>query len=476
MTHGGLVAYLVKSEDLKDLSPEAVSGDNEIFEDRDRGVDGIEPLSRLRLRRFTHEDGDLDLALPENKIYGMRNTAFQEQVLDWARKVQEPVVGDERFRMSDFVRRGGEYADSQDSKLFNEFFGDNLDRGNTSFGMPGEEEEDTAQRLRNEIEEIHTRWQNDLNHCSTYYEEYDEQHGAEIQFYWNGSMGVEIPKNMLLPERIDEIDNSNILNRGTGSLKDYLSDESFYVGDGDINVNNYGDSVSFGIDINDPDRMSGSPDEYNAYCRSISDDWDDKYDEVRGIILKWLLDNEFATPTPVREFSTSEFQFQNFEVKFDGGDMTAAAEGFIGQYYPELDTASESTIEPAIRNMVSMELARIINELKHPQGYLPGFEPPEVPTNIKEHYLYNLSNFTLRLKRRWDSSIPKIALIITFEANDLTSEEDMAEVIELMRVVDRLFPRILDEATRLLEIHHEQKRNKLRAEEMRRSPENPALV
>ena len=44
----GPIAYIVETQDLQDLDID----DNEIFEDRERDVEGIEPIGRVRLRRF----------------------------------------------------------------------------------------------------------------------------------------------------------------------------------------------------------------------------------------------------------------------------------------------------------------------------------------------------------------------------------------------------------------------------------------
>lgn len=83
MVHGGLVSYLVNKEDIEKLPPEQISGEDEIFEDEDREIPGIEPSSRLRLRRYTHRSGDFDLAIPEEDVYGQYNSEFMKQVTEW---------------------------------------------------------------------------------------------------------------------------------------------------------------------------------------------------------------------------------------------------------------------------------------------------------------------------------------------------------------------------------------------------------
>ena len=68
----GAIAYIVETQDLDDVD---VEDDNEIFEDDDRGVDGIEPVGRSRMRRFDKtgtftSDEKYSLLIPEKRIYG----------------------------------------------------------------------------------------------------------------------------------------------------------------------------------------------------------------------------------------------------------------------------------------------------------------------------------------------------------------------------------------------------------------------
>jgi hypothetical protein len=255
MNFGGLVAYLVRTEDIAKTNPEQIAGKDDIFKDDDRDQDGIVPITRLRLRRFTsNKDNDINLAVPELRTYGKTNPEFQRQVTDWAKAKQQDVVGDRRLRAKDFHRRGGKYADNSDGELFNKFFGDYLDSGNTGFGNADKEGEDIAAQQRQEIEEIHTRWERQFKHAFTSYEEYDGdgEDGNGVSFYWDGSISVEIPSS-LVSDDIEETDLNNRRHRDRVKknlkqiLYNVLSDANFYVGRNGITMDDHSDSVYFYI-------------------------------------------------------------------------------------------------------------------------------------------------------------------------------------------------------------------------------------
>jgi hypothetical protein len=84
------VAYYVSKNQLdKLLGDEDISSlDNqEIIFDKDRGIEGITPTSRLRLRKFTGKKvnkEDFELAIPELTVYGNPTAHFRETVTQWA--------------------------------------------------------------------------------------------------------------------------------------------------------------------------------------------------------------------------------------------------------------------------------------------------------------------------------------------------------------------------------------------------------
>lgn len=168
---GGLVAFLVKTNDVKDID----LSDNEIFADEKRDVKGIVPSARIRLRRF---DGpNMSLAIPETRVYGTSIDGFKETIMDWARKVQPVAM---RPSMNDFKLVGGWYQDTIASALFNNFFQDHLDKGSIGGDM--------SEQMNNEMRAIERNNHFDFP-AEIEWEEHSVDEEGMPQFEW----GVRIP-------------------------------------------------------------------------------------------------------------------------------------------------------------------------------------------------------------------------------------------------------------------------------------------
>lgn len=151
----GAVAFAIVTKDLVEMfGEEDISKiedsedfqDEEIFLDDARGVVGIEPINRVRLRQIRYYEsladarkaaeekggepgtgnptaGGVELAIPERRVYGLGHRfgkvqGFQEAVLEWAKQAQKEAIenipvdigGEVRGRM--FVKFGGTYQDA----------------------------------------------------------------------------------------------------------------------------------------------------------------------------------------------------------------------------------------------------------------------------------------------------------------------------------------------------------------------------
>jgi 8-oxo-dGTP pyrophosphatase MutT (NUDIX family) len=122
----GAIAYLIDSDDVPYI--ESHINDAEVFADRDRGVEGVTPLARVRLRRFDYVDPDngfIDaLLVPESRIYGRSVPGFLNSVIDWAREEQDnhPFF-EKKLDPRHIYHRGGSYSDSAFSAMFNNLLG-----------------------------------------------------------------------------------------------------------------------------------------------------------------------------------------------------------------------------------------------------------------------------------------------------------------------------------------------------------------
>ena len=156
--HGhGAVAYAVEGDDLEEAY-ETMPGyplddplelndiesfhEGEIFSDDKRGEGFIEPVSRLRLRQVRYyedrpDDDGVQLAIPEEKVYGKRIPGFRETIFDWARENQKEAISGAPTKkgqafmageklgvdLSRFVKFGGSYEDNKIHVLIPHFLG-----------------------------------------------------------------------------------------------------------------------------------------------------------------------------------------------------------------------------------------------------------------------------------------------------------------------------------------------------------------
>lgn len=152
----GAVAYLIDGKDIPRAEEEL--NDTELFSDRERGVSGITPIGRIRLRRFDNlelaEKGNaLALLVPELRVYGEKVPGFMNTVQNWAREIQEDhPVFKEKLSLKNFVLRGGSYQDTPSFNMFNAFVGpENLEL-NPELEMYGNTEDTRSESGEDDID------------------------------------------------------------------------------------------------------------------------------------------------------------------------------------------------------------------------------------------------------------------------------------------------------------------------------------
>lgn len=157
----GFIAYVVKNEDLSNLLYADVetqdkatdlqglldlyqSEDKELFADSERGTGDINPMARLRIKKYTNPPLDVALAVPEHRVYGqgIDKELFTREVIEWARDKQPKAIqkvlaskhdedpdkvaidDTDYMRMGQWERHGGTYQDTGDAALFVSLFRD----------------------------------------------------------------------------------------------------------------------------------------------------------------------------------------------------------------------------------------------------------------------------------------------------------------------------------------------------------------
>ena len=217
----GPIAYLVPRKQFEqyfdvNLSETDASevdldaGDEEIFEDRERGVPGLRPEGRVRLRKFvSNEDGRM-ITAPERSTYapgsGRTPPNFLKGVTKWALDSQKNVIGDpkklaDEFYKEDWVRYGGSYEDTSDGNVMAAMLephltGEEVNDLEQAGNMPQElEDEDEIERemeggsAEERAGEVQDHADEILKHFGVYHEIMDDDwggHGGPPRVYYNG--------------------------------------------------------------------------------------------------------------------------------------------------------------------------------------------------------------------------------------------------------------------------------------------------
>jgi len=214
----GPIAYVVRTDQLEtELERSGVENineldDEEIFNDPQRGVRGIEPISRLRLRKLVNIAKDYDLAVPENRVYGKKFPGFMEAVQEWARerqidKFRDPEDPDRLLfpDKNEFVMHGGSYTDTSGGQMLKNFFkpylkpGDDVTytyQGNVRWEGAENEEEDAT------MQELYEEWVHacgNLQDSADYQLEYSEvEHYVEADAGFDGEPSVGFSGKILM--------------------------------------------------------------------------------------------------------------------------------------------------------------------------------------------------------------------------------------------------------------------------------------
>jgi hypothetical protein len=208
----GPVAYLIENSDLNDLlrppgsTKEDSDGINigdldgqEIFRDIDRNIEGMAPVSRVRLRKYVNEIDEYEFAVPEDRTYGRTPPGFIDVVRDWAWKSQKHLFeheGEVVAPPEDEIRMyGGSYRDTSDGELLNNFFSKGgvgpEYYGNVETDLE-EGEEDVATLWAEEVEDILDQYRTSFENIYPDAEVHDDW-GDQVTVTAGVSLRAEVP-------------------------------------------------------------------------------------------------------------------------------------------------------------------------------------------------------------------------------------------------------------------------------------------
>ena len=292
----GAVAYVVRKDDLDNVNLQ----DDEIFADKQRKIEGIKPLSRVRLRKFVHKKDDYQLAVPEDRTYGKIFPGLQDSVRKWAMSQQEDVLKGQRPRMKDFWLMGGSYQDTKAGHLFNYMFGDDKDPSHQDADYGGEDENHGMHhQYEEELSGIEEEYANNFDFCS-FYSSVEDVEGHPYVSY-GGSISLEIPKELMIPEPSDPEPDSTSYNQ-TRSYK-FREKLRVWARKNDIYAENIEENDNvFRFDISDDDSYNaGTPDGFRSFLEGTLKQLDESGKELQLSLYKFLVENRRAKPNKVTQ-------------------------------------------------------------------------------------------------------------------------------------------------------------------------------
>ena len=304
----GAVAFVVLNDDLSKINLE----DKEIFKDSQRDIDGIVPLSRIRLRKFVNKKDGYELAVPEKKFYGQEFPDFLNSLTGYALDNQQEVLDGKRPRMEDFKLFGGSHQDTDAGDMFNNLFKDDLDVGGLNAEDDDDDESNLADIWQTELDDVKEKYQNQLQICSFYAEAEEYDGGAYISF--NSSLHFNFPM-----ASVNYIPNYNDANFKT-SMKNWSrgNDVSY----NEVEVDSYNNEFTIRFDLS-YDSVN-NPDDVDDYVKNVLLDYEKNAEELKAGLFLELTKIGILKPTISSKFinyQENHPQYNNFNVEINYNEL-----------------------------------------------------------------------------------------------------------------------------------------------------------
>ena len=340
---GGAVAYVVSNEDLKGVDLQRP----EIFKDKDRKVDGIEPLERLRLRRFSNDDKKMDLLVPELRSYGTSHIGLKKIIKNWAKLAQKDTLDqiDATDDYSKFELKGGSYQDSNASNVWNDFLNTKVSGGKNSSDEEEEREgensaEDMEEQAQRQLDEHRPSW----NHFSVDFSV--EENDNTPYLYYSANVSFSIP----VSEIGENFPSINYLNKSSfvqlRKIEDIIKKniDIYQINNVDWSVQNVGNKPSYivSLSIHDEDG-DGDVNSFEHFLDYIDDSDNGFEGNIRKVYIA-LSEEGYLKNQDLAE----KLEFKNFDVEYDDdeGEYSVISKpikiGFVKDFTGEV----RSTVGP----------------------------------------------------------------------------------------------------------------------------------
>ena len=314
--------------DLSETNPSEVdldAGDEEIFEDDERGIRGLRPEGRVRLRKFvSNEDGRMVTA-PERRTYAPYNTKtppnFLKGVTKWAFDSQKDIIGDpkklaDEFYKEDWVRYGGSYEDTSDGNVMAAMLEpvlskDQLEDVERAGNMPQELEDEGE--IESELEggstearaqEVQDHADENLKHFGVYHEIMDDDwggHGGPPRIYYNGNAQIELNSEFGEPREGDWDDHEDKVNE---IMTDAFDNHYIYIQDADPQV--YNDQWTTDVPLGHDDEPT--PEGFESFVRDLINN-EGNWDEILEFARDKFVDEGIIEP----EITKALRQFERYD-------------------------------------------------------------------------------------------------------------------------------------------------------------------
>lgn len=322
----GPVAFVVKNSDIEkaglDLDGQGEEWQNEeVFVDRTRAKRGIEPLSRVRVRKYINNETGISIAVPETSTYGKRFPNLVGAVQQFFREAQQREMQELEGQtdLSEYIRLGGSYADSSDEDLFDSFFETEGFYGDAEIDAGEEQEEDEYEQVVEQASEIQRYADNDLEHSSVSHEV--EEYDGEIHVLFSGYGKIDIDyeldtsewANFEIEEKIKEILYDKVL----ANIENVEFSE--WNGGAEIEIvfsnYDYPSSIDGFEEFADSDIKRGFDDRYGAITKALRE----MFLKI-GVAQSTKKDDYFAKVASAYKDQYNENIFKNFYATFDEDD------------------------------------------------------------------------------------------------------------------------------------------------------------
>jgi len=435
---GGAIAYVAKKADLAGIDLQ----EPEIFSDKRRGVSGVNPISRVRLRKFVHKEDGYDLAVPEDRTYGKEFPGLTDSVRDWALQSQQVVLKGQRPSMDEFKLMGGSYQDTQGSDLFNYFFNDDLDSGDAEYGGDGDGQGMFAQ-YEEEVEIIEKEFRNSFTICS-FYASVEESEGAPYVSY-SGTVYIKIPEELLLPLP-KETDVWGPKSKGwqiRKELEKWAKDNEIY----NVNEVEYDDE---GLRIEIHDDSGTNPDDFRSFCENTLKDIDEKKDELQASLYHKLVEMGLATANKVSQINNdldneNAHAFQHFEWQGKSPEVSISLKEPMSLPAPPQTNAGfqheywQDQFKQSVMQQINAWADRVVTIQKQQPSLFPDMEQD----HKRPFELHIKPEIELKPKDSWKKGEPGQPLFMFMKLNfeTFSNDEHVEDAINFAKFLDKNFPK-----------------------------------